>query len=97
MPKIKKPIYLLFPSLLEAADSLLVRDRRVVTLEELGKFLKRRSSVGNQRQPSVLRRIELRYVDIDELDVWILKSRLRSGGEVRVARTNSDNQVGVAG
>src|ERR1700730_4346559 len=97
MLKIKKPVYFLFPSLPETADALLVLDRRLVTLEELRKLFKRGSSVGNERQPSVFSRVELSYVDVDETNCRILKRRLRSGGEIRVSRANSDDQVSVAG
>src|ERR1700687_1722393 len=97
MLKIKRPIYFLLPSLPENPDALLVLGRRAVTLEELRKLFKRGSSVGNERQPSVFSGVELSYVDVDEPNCRILKSRLRSGGAIRVSRTNSDDQAGVAG
>ena len=55
----------------------------------------RGSGVGHDGERRQFGCVRGRDVDVDDLDVWILKYRMRGGREVAPPRANADHQVGA--
>src|SRR2546428_1892533 len=61
------------------------------------KRLERDARVRRHRDPTLLVDVHLGDVHVHEADVWVLKCRLRRGGEVTPTRADADHEIGVPG
>src|SRR5487761_780448 len=95
--ELEEPVDLFFPFVAESANAFLDFLVYAIAFDPARKFFERDFGVRDDGQTQVLSCVELRHIDVDKFDYGILKSSLRSRGEIRIARTDSDDQVGVAG
>ena len=95
--RVVKAVHFLVPIAIELLDALAVSRADFPTAERLGQEFESDAGIGHDRQTRVLKGVELRNVDVDELHFRILEGGLGGGGEVAVARADPDHQVGFPG
>ncbi len=88
---------LLVPLLAEARGLVAIGRIDRVALQRVPEQLDRRARVADEREPGLLRGVEVRDVDVDEPRTGVCECRLRGRREIRPASTDADHEVGLGG